>query len=217
MSNQTLGEVVYTSLKEWIIKGKLHPGQRLMYDYLSEKLKVSQAPIKEAFLRLEKEGLVEIKPRRGTFVKRLTEKDVIEFYEIREVLEGLSARLACIRMATDDLMILKECCKELKIGMEEGDSMKCLEADIRFHDKIVEIAGNKKLMNIMRTHLLTNLFMVTDRGEVYLKKSAKVLKNHQVLIEAFASKQCNKAERLMAVQLRMGKNWILKSLNKSYK
>jgi DNA-binding GntR family transcriptional regulator len=108
MSNQTLGEVVYLSLKEWMIKGKLRPGQRLMYDYLSEELNVSQAPIKEAFLRLEKEGLVEIIPRRGTFVKYLTEKDIIEFYEIREVLEGLSARLACMKMEQSDLGYLKK-------------------------------------------------------------------------------------------------------------
>jgi DNA-binding GntR family transcriptional regulator len=216
MSNQTLGEVVYLSLKEWMIKGKLRPGQRLMYDYLGEELNVSQAPIKEAFLRLEKEGLVEIIPRRGTFVKYLTEKDIIEFYEIREVLEGLSARLACMKMEQSDLGYLKKCCAELKIGMEEKDSMKCLESDIKFHKKIVEASGNDRLMNIMSTHLLTNLFMVTDRGEVYLKLSEKALADHLDLIDAFEKKQCARAEKLMTKQLRRGRNWILKSLNKSF-
>ena len=217
MSNQTRGESVYKSLKQWIITGKVRPGQRLMYDILSDTLKVSQAPIREAFLRLEKEGLVDIIPRGGTFVKHLSEQDIIEFYAIREVLEGLSARLACARMAEKDLVELRACCDELELGMKEGNSMKCLEADIKFHEKIVETSGYERLIEIMRTHLLTNLFMVTDRGEVYLQKSAKALLNHKELVAAFEQGQCKRAERLMMKQLKQGRDWILKSLKKPYK
>ncbi len=215
MLNRTLGEEAYITLKEWIISGRLSPGDRLMYDELGKQLGVSQTPLKEAFLRLEREGIVVILPRRGTFVRKLTRQDIIEFYQLREVLEGLSARLACEKATEQDVQELRNQCEILKAGIETEDAKVCLTADIEFHEKVVAIAGNSHLDNIMHTHVLTNLFAVTGRGEVYVENGRKALKQHQRVIDAIEIKDCNSAESAMREQICDGVAWILDSLEKN--
>jgi len=212
MKNRTLGEEVYITLKDWIITGRLKPGERLMYNELRKQLNISNTPLKEAFFRLEREGLVTIVARRGTFVRSLSNEDIINFYQIREVLEGLSARLASYKAKKEDLEELRKICDYHRQVIDKSDSFKCMSADIQFHDKIVEIAGNSHLTDIIKNHVLTNLFMVTGLDEVYLKRGLDVISRHEKLIKAIESGDGDRAEKVMRQQIRDGADWILNSI-----
>ena len=215
MDRTTLGAGVYQTLKDWIVRGRLRPGDRLIYTELSQEFGVSHTPLKEAFLRLEKEGLVLIIPRRGTFVRRLSSEEINEFYQIREVLEGLSARLACGRANQEDVEELRAIDEQLEAGVSEADPQKCLEADVRFHEKIVAMSANTHLIEMVHTHVLTNLFAVTDRGAVYLEKANLALENHRELIRAIEAGHCEEAEKVMRRQIQQGASWILTSIRNS--
>ncbi|MGC9064586.1 MAG: GntR family transcriptional regulator, partial [bacterium] len=83
-----LREKVYSQIKEAILNRELQSGMKLTIDLLSKMFNVSPTPIKEALVALEREGLIENKPRRGAFVTTLTLRDIEEIYSIKEVLEG---------------------------------------------------------------------------------------------------------------------------------
>ena len=81
-------DIVYQRLRSAIIGGQLEQGERLVETLISENMGVSRTPVREAFRQLEIEGLAENIPRKGTIVKGISKKDIIEIYEIREMLEG---------------------------------------------------------------------------------------------------------------------------------
>ena len=102
-----LRDVVFNTLRDAILTGKLEPGERLMENQLAEKLGVSRTPIREALRMLEIENLVELTPRKGAQVLDMSKKDVIDILEVREVLEGLGTQLACQKMTPEALQELK--------------------------------------------------------------------------------------------------------------
>ena len=87
-----LRDVVFESLREAILEGKLSPGQRLMEVQLAEQLGVSRTPVREAIRKLELEGLVVMLPRKGAYVADISLKDLVDVLEIRASLEGLISR-----------------------------------------------------------------------------------------------------------------------------
>ena len=98
-----LRDVVFQTLRRAILMGELEPGERLMELALTEKLGVSRTPVREAIRMLEKEGLVEMIPRKGAAVSRITEKDLQDVLEVRCALEELAVGIACERMTEDDI------------------------------------------------------------------------------------------------------------------
>ena len=117
-----LRDVVFHTLREAILKGELKPGERLMELQLASKLGVSRTPIREAIRMLEQEGLAVTIPRRGAEVARMTEKDMKDVLQIREVLDELAVRLACDNITKEEI-------KEL--------------------EKIYHAAGNAKLVTML--------------------------------------------------------------------
>ena len=90
-----LTELIYTDLKNKIMDGELRGGQELNEKTLCEQYEVSKTPMKLAFYRLSADGLVDIIPNRGCYVREFTLGYIIEIMQVREVLEGKAAFLAC--------------------------------------------------------------------------------------------------------------------------
>lgn len=87
-----LVENIYEILTDAIVKGVFKGGDQLVEAELRKQFGVSRSPIRESFRILEKKGLVEILPRRGAFVKKITARDIEEHFPVRSILEGLAAR-----------------------------------------------------------------------------------------------------------------------------
>src|SRR5688572_32960683 len=90
------------AIRTRILEGLLSPGQRLIESDLMAELDVGRSTIREAFLKLDAEGLVELRHQRGAIVRRLTRRDLAELFEVRERLEGLAAALAAARVDEGD-------------------------------------------------------------------------------------------------------------------
>jgi DNA-binding GntR family transcriptional regulator len=101
-SHLQIKEVVYRRLVRAIVELELRPGEQLRERQLAEQMKVSKTPIREALVRLEKEGLVTVAPYRGAIVRGYSHADVREIYELRELLEGFCARHAAMRINDAD-------------------------------------------------------------------------------------------------------------------
>lgn len=145
-----LRDVVFNTLRDAILTGKLVPGERLMENQLAEKLGVSRTPVREALRMLELENLVELVPRKGAQVLDMSEKDIINILEVRSALEGLATSVACKKMSKEDLQQLKNMEVDFEKAVADNDVEHFVDIDEDFHDLIFAATENDKLINIFR-------------------------------------------------------------------
>ena len=145
-----LRDVVFNTLRDAILTGKLVPGERLMENQLAEKLGVSRTPVREALRMLELENLVELVPRKGAQVLDMSEKDIVNILEVRSALEGLATSVACKKMTKEDLQQLKNMEVDFEKAVAENDVERFVDIDEDFHDLIFAATENDKLINIFR-------------------------------------------------------------------
>jgi len=115
-------EVVYRRLVRAIVELRLRPGQQLRERQLAEQMGVSKTPIREALVRLEKEGLVTVAPYRGAIVRGYTHTDVREIYELRELLEGFCARRAAMQINDTDEAELRANVRRSRQLLDAGEA-----------------------------------------------------------------------------------------------
>lgn len=182
-----LRDVVFRTLREAILEGKLKPGDRLMEIQLSNKLGVSRTPIREAIRMLEKEGLVIIIPRKGAQVAKMSEKDMEDVLEIREVLDELAVQAACDRITDEELVAIKEAKERFEIAVKKADTNAIAESDVAFHEVIYKAAKNPKLV-----YILSNLREQMYRYRLEYIKDKRVyeilVEEHNALYEGLVKK-----------------------------
>ena len=100
----SISDQIYERLKQQILHGEIEPGERLMQNQVAETLKASRTPVREAFHRLEQDGLVERVPQGGVRVPRLELQIVQDVFGIRKVLEAYAIELACDRITVEEVL-----------------------------------------------------------------------------------------------------------------
>jgi DNA-binding GntR family transcriptional regulator len=164
---------------------------------ISERLGVSRTPVREAIRRLEQEGLVDMYPRRGAQVKGITEKALADALEARKTLETFTVNAACSRITKKQLEKLKAANEEFKgtIREKEKEAAKIASSDEKFHNIIIEAAGNRKIEETL-FNLKEQLFRYRY---AYLASSTDhmhLAQEHDMLIEAI-----EKADSDLAVEI----------------
>jgi DNA-binding GntR family transcriptional regulator len=136
---------VYEALRHQIIHG-LPPRTPLRLAQLADRFKISTMPVRSAIARLEAEGMVVQRPRRGAIVSDLTMEDFTDLYAIRMGLEGVAARCGCVALSDDDLGCMRECLDNLmSIGADRVDSIDhYLMSEWKMHDICYEAARRPK-------------------------------------------------------------------------
>jgi DNA-binding GntR family transcriptional regulator len=186
---QCLRQRVREDLRRLIISGKLRPGQRIIQQRLAREMGVSQSVVREAMLEMQCTGLVESVDNLGMFVSAIDPKKLLEAYQVREMLEGLAARLCCqtanarnVRELTD----IAEHVYELGINHQERERA---NLDRHFHDRIFEIAHNGVLGRLAGAYHIVRL--------VVLKQTPhdNVRQDHLQIIEAIRQNDPDAAER----------------------
>ena len=144
-----LRDVVFNTLRDAILTGKLVPGERLM-EINWRKAWRKPYPVREALRMLELENLVELVPRKGAQVLDMTEKDIVNILEIRSALEGLATSLACRKMTKECLQQLKNMEVDFERAVAENDVERFVDIDEDFHDVIFQATENDKLIQMFR-------------------------------------------------------------------
>jgi len=177
----TLGELTYKALRKAIVTRRLPAGTHLVVDRLCEELKVSRTPVKQALAMLEREGLVVTSPHRGTYVVTVTKDDIEEIYSLREVIEGLAARLAAETITSQDLRRLQVLVQDGKKALEAKDFDAYAEIDLEFHRLIRRASGNQRLQRIMESLdgqvriLINTSSAVPGRGKASISEHRRVV------------------------------------------
>lgn len=189
-----LGEYVFEHLKEAILNGDLPPGTRIMEVELSEQLGVSRTPVREAIRRLAKENFVEMYPRRGTYVAKLTKNDILQVLEIRKELEGFAASLSALRMTIDEIEALRIEMECFNRAMRNNDKTEMIKYDNSFHFAILNGTRNNKLIDIIfDLHDQFQRFRLLYFSEI--ENFAEVQTSHQKIFDAINQNDPVRARR----------------------
>lgn len=144
-----MADWAFDQLRSAVFDGELKSGDRLSVPALAEQLHVSRSPVREAVQRLVREGLAVEMPHRGAVVADYGAEDMVEIYEIREVLEGLVARLAAERADATLIDELDEVHTRHREVVKSGDQSGHIAHDMRFHQLLREAAGSPWLTDLL--------------------------------------------------------------------
>ncbi len=141
----SLTEFAQNTIRSMIVEGTLVLGQQVSEVALAASLRLSKTPVREALVRLQQEGLVEIHPRRGTFVFLPTEQELMEICRFREWIE-CAALTEAIKIDRDAfVMLLSRIVKEMGVHIRKKNLDEYQKKDTEFHACIVESCGNRYL------------------------------------------------------------------------
>jgi DNA-binding GntR family transcriptional regulator len=144
-------EVVAGIVRQAIYEGKFVPGERLREADLAAEIGVSRTPVREALLILQTEGVVEAVPNRGSAVRAYTVEEMLDFMEIRGMLQSYAAGRAAPRITEKQVAGLRACCDRLEELVDSTEARPVVEATLRFHDIIIEAAGSRMLAEMIRS------------------------------------------------------------------
>ncbi|MGH1360116.1 MAG: GntR family transcriptional regulator [Burkholderiaceae bacterium] len=142
----------YLEMRRRILENQWMPGFRALEQELAEQLQMSRTPVREALLRLQDEGLVDVIPRHGMRVLPVSAVDMGEIYQVLTALEALAAQLAArSRPKTAELKPLEDACQAMEAALETRDLDAWATADDQFHTQLVLLGGNTILTDsVMR-------------------------------------------------------------------
>jgi len=190
-----LRDVVFSALREAIIKGELKPGERLMEVQLAEEMGVSRTPVREAIRKLELEGLVVMVPRKGAYVAGLSLKDAADLFEVRISLEGLAAALSAERITEEELKIMEKILEDITAAAEREDVEAVIQKDAEFHQILFSTTRNNRLAQI-----INSLKEQIDRFRIQSfsnpARMKAINKEHAGIIKAIKEGNAELAEKL---------------------
>jgi DNA-binding GntR family transcriptional regulator len=204
-NHENLDHKIYREMRSMIFGRQLKHGEKIYQEKLAEALGVSRTPVVSALKKLEQERLITAVPRRGFYVRRFSQEEMIRIFELREVLEGLAARRAAQRVTENQIRKLQGFFKGFAVSDRPGDIEKYAEEDRRFHHLLIKIGGDELLSGILETYsVVTFSYLVGFIGGL-VRTPQETLPEHLAIIEALVRKDPEKAEQ--AARLHLKRSW----------
>lgn len=200
---------VYDYLRRGILDGDLVPGERLRAEGIAERLGTSRTPVREALFLLEREGLVDLPPHKGAVVRSFLERDLVELYELRVVIEGHAARCAALRASDAQLERLDEICAAAEaLGGAHPEALaEQIVLNETFHGTVLEAAGSSAVEAAVRgvadiPRAFRRAFWATDEQREHS------LFCHRQLVVALRARDADLAEAVMRMHLLSARRFI---------
>jgi DNA-binding GntR family transcriptional regulator len=193
-------DAIYLTLREAILKGVLPAGERLAELHLAALFDRSRTPVREAILRLESEHLADRSGRRGFVVGGISQAEILEVYAVREVIDGLAARLATHGCLPTDLDHLSWLNRRLRKAGEQRDYRLMVDLNLEFHEAIARASRSALLVQFMRQiHDWVRRF--TDTTFSYRSRANEALLEHEAIIDALRRRDPAAAEQVARLHM----------------
>lgn len=195
----TNAQSAYIEIKRRILSAEYGPGNTVSVQQVSSELEMSRTPMRDALIRLEKEGLIRLLPRQGFLVLPLAPQDMLEIYQILAGLEAAAIQILTDRdLDKDEIRAIRENTEAMEEALEADDLERWAEADARFHRVIIELTRNSRLIQMV------DLFRDQTARARFLtlrvrSKPVRSTLNHARLAEAIIAK-----DRALALEIHMG-------------
>jgi DNA-binding GntR family transcriptional regulator len=201
---------VTEGIRQHIIDGTLTFGDALSEIALAEEFGVSRTPVREALKQLQTEGLVEIRPRVGTYVTRPSRREIGELFQLKEILEGAAARLFAQRGDVPELEALRHNVGRADEAVARGDVDAYTSLVAEFHDLVIQGAGNSKLAQHHST--MMNQLAYWRLVQTSLSQPGRLVESdaeHHRVLGIIATKDGTTAERVMREHVRASQEALL--------
>ncbi len=150
LQTSSLTMAVQQEVERAILAGEYAPGDKLNEAALALKLGVSRGPVREAFRMLDEAGLVRSEKNRGVFVRDIPLDEAVEIFELRATMEELVGRRLAGSMTQPQQQEIEALVQAMEDAVQAADSHNYHLLNLQFHDRLVEMAGNRKLTSIYR-------------------------------------------------------------------
>jgi phosphonate utilization transcriptional regulator len=150
LQSSSLANVVQQEVERAILAGEHAPGSKLIEAALAQKMGVSRGPIREAFRMLEEAGLVRTEKNRGVFVRDIPMDEAVEIFDLRAAMDELVGRQLAEKITTAQLKEVRALVDAMEQAVKAKDAYNYHLLNLKFHDRLVEMAGNRKLTAIYR-------------------------------------------------------------------
>jgi DNA-binding GntR family transcriptional regulator len=195
----SVAEQSYQSLREAILGMDIYrPDADLRLDEqrLASALGVSRTPVRQALARLQHEGLVRVMPRRGVMIVRKGKSEITEMIRAWAALESMAARLLCDRAPDEEIRSLRDLFSTFEDGQLRLRLNEYSEANLRFHQRIIELAGSPVISNMV-DGLLVHVRAIRGRMIGEDDRAERSIVDHMHIIEALEARDAELAERLV--------------------
>ena len=198
---RSLADEVTDQLRDVILTGALQPGDRVGEAEISQRLRVSRGPVREALVRLEQEGLVVSEWHRGASVVDFTKEDVTELATLRTALEKLAMGQAARSATAEDLARLQEVVERMRTVRQSGPDEALVRLDVEFHDIVYRAAHHARLYAAWTTIRSQVALSLLRRRAVNKDYAGIVVDEHAALAATLAERNAGEAEAQIAVHL----------------
>jgi DNA-binding GntR family transcriptional regulator len=205
MSKQT--DYAYEYIKQRILDGTYHPSQKLNESDLSETIKVSRNTLKKAFMKLEQENLVKIEKNKGATIKSFSLDEIMNYLEIREVIEGLVARKTAKNISEFHLETLKEILDKMQDNIKTNQFDEYSKCNKAFHDIIYNVSENPQAIEMIKV-IKTQLQRVHFKTILVPGRKEDSLKEHTLILEALKKRDEKEAEEAVKFHISQIRNTI---------
>lgn len=197
--NENAREYVIRVLRHNIINMNLNPGQSISENEIADILGVSRTPVREAFIELSKDSMVEIYPQKGTYISLIDMDMVEESRFVRYVLEKAIVAIACDMLSKDDLFALEENLQLQSYCVARKDFRRLLQLDNSFHEMIFKACNKERTYNFMQ-----NMMFNFDRVRILNlaeMDAQRTVNDHQNILQSIKEKNKEKAQQYMEEHL----------------
>lgn len=213
--SENVGLMAYKYIKRKILQNEIDFWQGLREEHFSRELGLSRTPVREAFIILEKEGLLTRSLGRGFHVQNFSMKDIHDFYEFRHILETASTNYIIANVTDKDVDELSNVLQKVDIIIQKGRTGEALAAGIEFHIKIIEICRNELIINSLR-NCYEKLILVSYSVH-QLDASYKSAEEHRKMYSALKSRDLGKLQEYINEHLVNARDRTLKIFNEHKK
>jgi DNA-binding GntR family transcriptional regulator len=210
LTRQKKRDHLFLELRERIINGHYSPGMKLIEQDLAEEFGLKRLAVREGLRDLMSQGLVEKRPNKGAIVRRMDTTNLFEVMEIREVLEGLAARLAAQKSKREDWLDLdKEFGGPFERIVNNLDFNGYFELISRFRERMVKAAQNEELSKLIDS-LYAKVRIVQKRILILPGRVNAAMEEHRAVLKAIMAGDPGKAEEKKRKNMRQAREWLRK-------
>ena len=208
ISRVALHDQVVARLRTMLVEGRIPPGAKLNERTLSEQLRVSRTPLREAIKLLAAEGLVDLLPNRGAVAVKLTETDVLNTFEVLAELEGLSGELAARRISDEQLSELRASHYEMLACFERQELSGYYRLNAQIHTLINDAAANPVLTSTYKS-INARVQSLRFRTNQNAAKWKRAIKEHEVMLEAMTARDSAAMREVLVQHLNNKRDTVL--------
>ena len=201
ITNRSLHDQVVSRVRDLIIEGVLEPGSRIDEAGLIEELGDSRTPFREALRTLAAEGLVIVRPSKGSIVRKWTSKEVSSMLEVLGNLEQLAGELACTRASDAEIALLIDLHNRMLEHYRAGDRMPYYKLNQEFHSRLTALSKNETLeemQRILQARLKRIRYIGNQRPEYW----AGAVEDHESMVAALRKGDGKQLGEAMARHIR---------------